>query len=177
MTQVISCQRSIAEICSETIASCDARSGGPSCTYHGRFILSRTDAFVVRLEGCRSGFGIPVGCGARFLSRPSYQRCRGSLISPRVQPARYGKLMGFPRPVTQTSAPPLETPAPCHVRLAATTLKPCENFAKYRIRLSFPYILRSTPLPGCLAQQEKSTPHAKGFCEELPSVRTLEKPD
>src|SRR5258708_6596522 len=71
----------------------------------------------------------------------------GSLISPRVQPARYAVAMRFPRPVTRTFVPPLETPATCHVRLAATTSKPWKNFAEYRTRLSSPYILRSTLCP------------------------------
>jgi hypothetical protein len=95
---------------------------------------------------------VPAGSGARFLSRHRISDAAGSLISLRLQPARYAFAMGFPRPVTRIFVPPLETPAACHVRLAATTLKPYENFVEYRIRLSLPYILRSTPL---LAQQAK----------------------
>src|ERR1700739_1588158 len=82
----------------------------------------------------------------------------GSLISPRLQHARYVFAMGFPRPVTRIFVLPLETPAPCRVRLAATTLKPCENFAEYRIRLFLPYLLRSAPLLGATGQRARRIP-------------------
>ena len=52
----------------------------------------------------------------------------------RLQPARYVFAVGFQHPVTRIVVPPLEIPAPCRVRLAATTLKPCESFVEYRIR-------------------------------------------
>ena len=90
----------------------------------------------------------------------------GSLTSPRIQPARYAVAMRFPRPVTRTFLPPLETPAACRVRLAATSLKPCENFAEYRIRLFLPYILRSTPLLGANGERARRMP--KRLYEKLP---------
>ena len=96
--------------------------------------------FVQALGTSRLHGSIPVS--------PWHQRCRRLLISPRLQPARYVFAMGFPRPVTRIVVPPLETRAACRVRLAATTLQTCEIFAEYRIRLSLPYILRSTPLLG-----------------------------
>src|SRR5713101_5620713 len=46
--------------------------------------------------------------------------------------------------VTPIFVLPVEMPAPCHVRLGETTLKPCESFEVCRTRLSLPYILRST---------------------------------
>src|ERR1700675_3539237 len=60
--------------------------------------------------------------------------------------------------VTPIFVPPVEMPAPCHVRLGATTLKHCESFAVCRARLSLPYVLRSTSL---LRQHDKGTPDAK----------------
>ena len=60
--------------------------------------------------------------------------------------------------VTPIFVPPVEMPAPCHVRLGATTLKHCESFAVCRTRLSLPYVLRSTSL---LRQHDKGTPDAK----------------
>src|ERR1700693_248605 len=88
----------------------------------------------------------------------------GSLISARIQPARYVFAMEFPRPVTRIVVPPLETPVPCRVHLAATTLKPCENLAEYRIRLFLPYILRSTALPGTTREEARRLP--KRFLRE-----------
>ena len=76
--------------------------------------------------------------------------------------------MGLPRPVTRIFVPPLETPAPCRVRLAATTLRPCENFAEYRIRLFLPYILRSTPLLGATGERARRIP--KRFLREATDV-------
>jgi hypothetical protein len=61
-------------------------------------------------------------------------------------------------PVTLIFVPPVEMPAPWHVRLGETTLKPCESFAVCGTRLSLPYVLQSTSL---LRQHEKSTQHAK----------------
>ena len=52
----------------------------------------------------------------------------------------------------------VETPAPCHVRLGATILRPCETVAVCRTRLSLPYILQSTSL---LPTTDKGTPDAK----------------
>ena len=46
--------------------------------------------------------------------------------------------------VTPIFVPPVEMPAPCHVRLGGPTLKLCESFAVCGTRLSLPYILRST---------------------------------
>lgn len=76
--------------------------------------------------------------------------------------------MGFPRPVTRIVVPPLETPAPCRVRLAATALKPCENFQEDRIRLFLPYILRSTPLLGATGERARQIP--KRFLREATDV-------
>lgn len=112
---------------------------------------------------------VPTGCRARFLSRHRISDAAGSLISPLVQPARYAVAMRFPRPVTRIFGPPLETPAACHVRLAATTLKRYEDFVEYRIRLSLPYILRSTPLPG--ATREKHAGCQSGLREAADVVR------
>jgi hypothetical protein len=44
-------------------------------------------------------------------------------------------------PVTPIFVPPVEMPAPCHVRLGETTLKPSESVAVCRTRLSLPYVL------------------------------------
>src|SRR5258705_8814651 len=54
--------------------------------------------------------------------------------------------------------PPVEMPAPCHVRQGGTTVKPCESFAVCRTRLSLPYVLRSTHR---FRQHDKGTPDAK----------------
>ena len=72
-------------------------------------------------------------------------------------------------PVTPIFVPPVEMPAPCHVRLGETTLKPCESFAVCRTRLSLPYVLRSTSL---LRQHEKSTQHAKVALDRFKTGRT-----
>jgi hypothetical protein len=72
-------------------------------------------------------------------------------------------------PVTPIFVPPVEMPAPCHVRLGETTLKPCESFALCRSRLSLPYVLRSTSL---LRQHEKSTQHAKVVIDGFKTGRT-----
>jgi hypothetical protein len=72
-------------------------------------------------------------------------------------------------PVTPIFVPPVEMPAPCHVRLGETTLKPCESFAVCRSRLSLPYVLRSTSL---LRQPEKSTQHAKVALDRFKTGRT-----
>src|SRR5882724_10669804 len=71
--------------------------------------------------------------------------------------------------VTPIFVPPVEMPAPCHVRLVATTLKPCESFAVCKTRLSLPYVLRST---SSLRQHEKSTRHAKVALYGLETGRT-----
>src|SRR5713101_6277712 len=71
--------------------------------------------------------------------------------------------------VTPIFVPPVEMPAPCHVRLGETTLKPCEGFAVCRTRLSLPYVLRSTSL---LRQHEKSTQHAKVALDRFKTGRT-----
>jgi hypothetical protein len=72
-------------------------------------------------------------------------------------------------PVTPIFVPPVEMPAPCHVRLGKTTLKPCESFAVCRTRLSLPYVLRSTSL---LRQHGKSTQHAKVALDRFKTGRT-----
>jgi hypothetical protein len=95
---------------------------------------------------------VPTAGRSRFPSRHRISDAARCLISARVQPARYAVANGG-RPVTRIVVSLLETPAPCRVRLAATTSKPCENVGEYRIRLPLPYILRSTPLPG--ARREK----------------------
>src|ERR1700688_2493704 len=71
-------------------------------------------------------------------------------------------------PVTPIFVPPVEMPAPCHVRLGGTTLKPCESVAVCRTRLSLPYVLRSTSL---LRQHEKSTQHAKAALDRFKTCR------
>jgi len=123
------------------------------------------NGLVVRSRGFVQALGTS-RLQARFLSRHGISDAAGSLISPRLQPARYVFAIGFPLPVTRIFVPPLETPAPCRVRLAATTLKPCENFAVYRIRLFLPYILRSTPLLGATGEKARRMP--KRFYEKLP---------
>jgi len=60
--------------------------------------------------------------------------------------------------LTPIFVPPVEMPAPCHVRLGGTTLKPCKSSAVCRTRLSLPYLLRSTH---CFWQHDKGTPDAK----------------
>ena len=80
-------------------------------------------------------------------------------------------------PFTLIFVPPLETPAACHIRLAAATLKPCKNFVEYRIRLSLPYILRNAPLLGATGEKARRLP--KRFLRELSMVRgrrSLEEP-
>src|SRR5882724_8937887 len=72
-------------------------------------------------------------------------------------------------PVTPIFVPPVEMPAPCHVRLGETTLKPCESFAVCRTRLSLPYDLRRTSL---LRQHEKCTQHAKVALDRFKTGRT-----
>jgi hypothetical protein len=74
--------------------------------------------------------------------------------------------MGFPRSVMRIFVPALETPGACRVRLAATLLKPCENPVEYRIRLSSPYILRSTPLFGTTREKARRMP--KPSWQKLP---------
>lgn len=67
----------------------------------------------------------------RFRGGFGYQQAGGRFVSHhRVSDVR---ARCFPRPVTLIYVPPLETPAAYRVRLAATTLKPCEKFAEYRI--------------------------------------------
>jgi RNA polymerase sigma-70 factor, ECF subfamily len=83
---------------------------------------------------------------------------RGSLLSQRLQPARYAVATRFPRPVTRIFVPPLEIPAACRVRLAVTNLQLCENFAEHRIRLFLPYILRSTALLGTTREEARHPP-------------------
>ena len=70
--------------------------------------------------------------------------------------------------VTPIFVPPVEMPAPCHVRLGGTTLKFCESFAVCRTRLFLPYILRSTSL---LRRHDKGTPDAK-VAEQMQNGRT-----
>ena len=66
--------------------------------------------------------------------------------------------MGFQRPVMRIFVSDLETPGACLVRLAATTLKPCENLVEYRIQLSLPYILRSTTVLDTTREKARRMP-------------------
>jgi hypothetical protein len=64
-------------------------------------------------------------------------------------------------PVTPIFVSPVETPAPCHVRLGGATLKLGESFPVCRTRLSLPYVLRST-----------SVLVTAGRARRIPRVRT-----
>ena len=99
---------------------------------------------------------------------PLHQRCR-TLFDFTARSARTIRCRQWGRPVTRIVVPPLETPAPCRVRLAATTSKPCENVAEYRIRSVLPYILRSTPLLG--ATGEKHAACQSGSYQKWPMSR------
>jgi hypothetical protein len=98
------------------------------------------------IVACGRGFVQALGTTrlqSSIQSRHGISDDAGSLISPRLQPARYVLAMEFPRPVMRTLVLPLETPAACRVRLAATTLQLCEILAERRIRLSLPYLRRA----------------------------------
>jgi hypothetical protein len=99
-------------------------------------------------QGVSFRLWVPAGCRARFLSRHGISDAAGSLISPRLQPARYVFAMGF--------------------RLAPNTLKPCENLAEYRIRLFLPHILRRTPLLVATGETARRIP--KRFLREATDV-------
>jgi predicted dehydrogenase len=91
----------------------------------------------------------------------------GAVVSQRRQTVRV--TVRVSEPVKPIFVPPVEMPAPCHVRLGETTLKPCESFAVCRTRLSLPYVLRSTSL---LRQHEKSTQRAKVALDRFKTGRT-----
>ena len=101
---------------------------------------------------------------------PWHQRRRrlADLAAPSARTIRL-RPWDFHAPVTRIVVAPLGTPAACRVRLATTTLKPWENVAEYRIRLSLPYILRNTPLLGTTGEKARRIP--KRFLRETPDVR------
>jgi hypothetical protein len=106
----------------------------------GLRVTVMTQVVILTTVACSDGF---------ILLSPKWKLNRGfnmrSRFQRRFSPVQYAVAMRFPRPVTRIFVPPLETPAACHVHLAATTLKTCETLAEYRIRRFLPYILLNTP--------------------------------
>ena len=100
-------------------------------------------------EGVSCDCGLPSGL---FCSRPKLIAGR-TTTTPQICSLLSGHcftllnfsfVMRVSGPLTPIFVLPAEMPAPCHVRLGATTLKLCESFPVCRTRLSLPSVLRST---------------------------------
>jgi hypothetical protein len=107
---------------------------------------------------------------------PSHQRCRRHVDLTARSARTIRRRHGVSGPFTRIFEPPMETPAACHVRVGAATLKPCENVAEYRIRLFLPYILRSTPLLGATREKARRMPKRftkSGRCRAGSHLRSL----